>query len=86
LNSKAYRLSSGSGLFDATFKPVDTMYTGTDFGPDDTASVLARFKSQKPLTIKATTHFINATAEIQNFDFMVGCTVTIDLTMTQRLN
>jgi hypothetical protein len=86
LGAKGYRLSSGTGLFDAGFKPVDTMYMGSDFGPDGTASVLARFKTQKPLTIKTTTHFLTVTAEIQNFDFMVGCTVTIDMPMTRRLN
>lgn len=83
----AYQLHDGFGVFTDVFKQVDTMYVGTSgFGPDDTANVKLRFVKQTPpaAKLKKTSPFITITAEIQNFNYMPGCTVSVNAALVKR--
>ena len=75
-----------NGLFNTNFKEVAWHSTGQSVFTDPAIIVRVRFKSQKPATIKAGTNFITAVAEVENFDFQVGCIVTIHLALIKRLN
>ena len=79
-----YRIESGR--FTDTFKTVETINVGENWGPDDTATVQLRFVSQEPPVIEIATKFINVVAEIKNFDFMPGCSVKLRLGLTPRPN
>jgi hypothetical protein len=85
ISAAGYRLQSGRGNFDDRFKVVDTVYTSSGFGPDETATVRVRFRSQRPETIEATTNFLTVVAEIRNFNFMPGCSVVVHMSMTRRV-
>lgn len=82
--AKGYRLASGAGQFDDTFKIVETIYVGTDWGPDETATVKVKFDSQSPETVKESTNFLSIVAAIQNFDFMPGCTAFVHMALLKR--
>jgi hypothetical protein len=82
--AKGYRLASGTGRFDDSFKEVETIYVGTDWGPDDDNTVRVRFTSQKPAVIKRSTNFVTIVAAIQNFDFMAGCTTFVHMALLKR--
>lgn len=73
------------GKFGRAWKNVETIYTGSNFGSDDTATPQVRFLQQAPKKIKKTTEFINVVAKIKNYDFMPGCVVTVHMAMLQRL-
>jgi hypothetical protein len=85
LDAKGYRIAEGFGVFTTAFKAVDTMYTGSDFGPDDTATATVRFALQSPAALTLTTAKILVTAQIRNFDNMPGCTVTVQMAFVKRL-
>jgi hypothetical protein len=85
LFAAGYRLSSGRGNFNENFKTVDTVYAGSGFAPDETATVRIRFVRQRPDRIEASTNFITIVAEIRNFDFMPGCTVGVHMALIKRL-
>jgi hypothetical protein len=42
--------------------------------------------SQDPASIGLSTNFITVVAQVQNFDFMPGCTVNIHMAMTKRID
>ncbi len=85
-HAAGFRLQSGVGVFTSAFKDVDNASIGFDFGSDDTNTVAVRFITQLPGTLKATTKFINIVAEIQNYDFMAGCTVEVHMSLIKRLD
>ena len=83
LHAKGYALKT-NGNFTTSFKAVDTIYTSDGFGPDDSvANVFVRFTTQPAIT--NTTNFISVVAQVQNFDFMPGCTVNVHMTLLKRL-
>ena len=75
-----------NGLFNTNFKEVAWHSVSHSVFTDPAIIVRVRFKSQKPATIKAGTNFITAVAEVENYDFQVGCTVTVHLALIKRLN
>ena len=69
---------------------VDTIYVGGGWGPDDSvANVYLRVVSQvqNPAGgINANTLFIDAVAQVLNYDYMPGCWVTFRLSLQKRQN
>ena len=88
-NLKGYRKE---GKFSTDYKPVETIYTGDNWGEDDSGGEAQppqlRIKSldRRPTATKTTaeTEFIDLVVQIKNYDFMVGCVVTVKAALIQR--
>jgi hypothetical protein len=82
-NAYSYRLNDG--LFNTTFKTVDTMGVGDGFGPIDNV-VKVKFDTQSPATIKATTNFIEITGQIKGYDYMPQCVINFKMALFKRID
>ena len=87
-NAQGYRLQTG--YFTTAWKSVENIYVGGGWGSDDSVvNVYLRLVSQvqDPAGgINANTQFINAVAQILNYDYMPGCQVTFRLSLQKRQN
>jgi hypothetical protein len=72
------------GALSGAFLPA----TGTGFGSGGafiwSKPTLVRVVSRVPAAVVATTPFVNMQIQITNFDEILGCTVTIDLSLFKR--
>jgi hypothetical protein len=82
------------GRFGGAFRPVDTIYTGDGFGPDNSGGeenppelrVLEIHRVPHADQTAATTDFINMVVQVRGYDFMPNCRVTIDVTLFRRID
>jgi hypothetical protein len=72
------------GRFGPKFKTVG--YTVIyDFADQPTPKSSLRFTSQSPAKLSPTTDFITVEGQIQNYNYMKGCTVDFRLALTRRV-
>jgi hypothetical protein len=72
-----------NGRFTSAFKTAESVAIH-DFGGDPGNVVKVRFTSQSPVTVAATTNFINVTGQINGWDEGPACTVTFRMSLTKR--
>lgn len=72
------------GTLSGAFLPA----TGTGFGSGGafiwSKATSVRVISRVPVTVLATTPYVNMQVQITNFDEVLGCTVTIDMSLFKR--